>query len=169
MKRPASTLRITTSRGGPDATDRTVGSLLRLLRNDLQMDVAFVAEFIDGQRVFRYVDTLPDRRLIEPGQSHALEESLCQRIVDGRAPALINDVVALQRIGALPVLPAPITSHIGVPVRLQDGQVYGTLCCFSLGATTAHGELALKRLQMSAEIVARLLDEANGVERAAAH
>lgn len=160
----APTVRVTTSRSSPDALDQSVSSLLRLLRTDLQMDVAFVSQFVDGRRVFRHVDTAEDRQLIETGQSHALEASICRRIVDGSAPFVINDVPALQATGDLPPLAAPIVSHIGVPVRLQDGEIYGTLCCFSVGAASTHGELALKRLQMSAQIVARLLDEALGVQ-----
>lgn len=159
-----------TSHFGLTHLDESVGSLLRLIRTDLDMHVAFVSEFVDGHRVFRHVDQAPGMQVISYGESHPLEQSICQRIVDGRVASWIADVPAWQAAGLLPDLGVPVSTHIGVPVQLQDGHIYGTLCCFRLDT---HGEvpcaLALKRLRMSAQLVARLIDESqHGVATVAA-
>lgn len=142
--------------------DEAVNRLLRLIRDDLKMDVAFVAEFVDGHRVFRYVDTEPDGDIIQPGMSNPLEDSLCQRVVDGRIAGVVNDVPSLRRSSTLPEFPISIGAHIGVPVQRQDGSIYGTLCCFNFEPDSDLGERHIKRLEMSAKLAGRLLDETEG-------
>jgi EAL domain-containing protein (putative c-di-GMP-specific phosphodiesterase class I) len=120
--------------------------LLRALRTHFQMDAAFVSRFEDGHRVFTYVDEAPQTQLLRPGDSDPLEESYCQRVVDGRLPQVIQDAQDLPAARELPVTAAlPVGAHLSVPIRLQDGSVYGTLCCFSFrgnrGLTDAHGGL----------------------------
>ena len=144
--------------------DEALQDLLRLIRSELQMDVAFVAEFVEGRRVFRHVDATdgPIGDLVQPGDSHPLNESLCQRVVDGSVPMIMSDVQALRLQLALPVAIGAMGAHAGVPVRLKDGSIYGTLCCFSMAPDSRLDALKLKRLEMSASIVARLLDAASG-------
>ena len=48
---------------------------------------------------------------------------------------------------------------MAAPVQLEDGTLFGTLCCFSFEPRPQLGELELKRLQMSARLTARLMDE----------
>ncbi len=142
--------------------DEAVNRLLRLIRDDLKMDVAFVAEFVDGHRVFRHVDAGPGGVMILPGMSNPLEDSLCQRVVDGRIAGVVNDVPALGQTQALPVFPISIGAHIGVPVQRPDGSIYGTLCCFNFEPGSELGERHIKRLAMSAKLAGRLLDETEG-------
>lgn len=142
--------------------DEAVNRLLRLIRDDFKMDVAFVAEFVDGHRVFRYVDAGPGGDMILPGMSNPLEDSLCQRVVDGRVGGVINDVPELRKTSALPLFPIAIGAHIGVPVQRPDGSIYGTLCCFNFEPDSDLGERHIKRLAISAKLAARLLDETEG-------
>jgi len=52
--------------------------------------------------------------------------------VDGRLPELIQDAMAVPAAAALPVTAAlPVGAHLSVPIRLSDGSIYGTFCCFS--------------------------------------
>ncbi|MDB5829821.1 MAG: hypothetical protein JWQ73_4041 [Variovorax sp.] len=142
--------------------DEAVNRLLRLIRDDLHMDVAFVAEFVDGHRVFRYVDAGPGGDMVLPGMSNPLEDSLCQRVIDGRIAGVINDVPHLRKTKTLPDFPIAIGAHIGVPVQRLDGSIYGTLCCFNFEPDSALGERHIKRLEMSARLAGRLLDETEG-------
>ena len=137
--------------------------LLRLIRVEFNMDVAFLAEFVGDRRVFRDIDGSEDFDLFASGDSHGLEESLCQRVVDGRMPRIVQDMRAWRALQQSPDLAAPLGSHAGVPVFRHDGSVYGTLCCFSFGPRTTLGEVELQRLEMSAQIAARLLDDADGL------
>lgn len=144
--------------------DSAVNRLLKLMRDELGMDVAFVSEFVDGQRVLRYVDvgTAPGAEVVVPGISHELDQSLCQRVVDGRLPPIVADLPKLRETESLPAFDFEIGCHVGVPVQRHDGRIYGTLCCFSFDADPSLGERHLKRLEMSARLAGRLLDEAEG-------
>ena len=95
------------------------------------MDVVFVSEFVDGQRVFRYVDMPVDRPVVQVGTSRVLEQTWCQRVVDGRIPEFIPNVAQFADKDALPPTSFEIGTYLSTPVLMNDGQVYGTLCCLS--------------------------------------
>lgn len=139
--------------------------LLGAIRQHLGMDVAFVSEFISGRRFFRQVDTDGSRPApIAVGGSDPTEDSYCQRVVDGRLPELIPDACANAEALTLAATRAlPVGAHISVPIRLSDGQVYGTLCCFSYtpDATLTERDLGLMRVfaAMVGEQVQEELDE----------
>ncbi|OUM01884.1 GAF domain-containing protein [Variovorax sp. JS1663] len=154
-----SQLLVATSDSADELIDSSVGEVLRLLREHLQMDVAFVSEFCDGRRVFRRVDARPQARVIEAGQSSSLEESFCQRVVDGRLPQLIHDVAALPSASELPPTPFPVGAHLSTPIVLDDGRVYGTICCFSFAPNEQLTQRDLKKLEMSAQLTAKKINE----------
>lgn len=158
-------LRVATGASGGARIDFAMSRLLHLIREELDMDVAFVSEFVDGQRVLRYVDAGPGAEMVEPGLSQPREDSLCQRVVDGRLPSLIPDLPELRKTMDLPVFPISIGAHLSVPVQRRDGRIYGALCCFSFDPDPSVGERHLRRLEMSARLAARLLDEAEGDPR----
>lgn len=105
--------------------------LLRAAREHLGLEVAFIAEFTDTLRVFRYVDDATGV-IIRPGDGDPLEDSYCQRIVDGRLPELLTDAGEDPVACGLPITSElPVGAHVSVPLRLPDGRLYGTFCCFS--------------------------------------
>lgn len=106
--------------------------ILQTVRTHLGMEVAFVAQFSEGRRVFRQIAAGERPAPMKVGDSHPLEESFCQRVVDGRLPELIQDAALVPEAAAMPVTKAlPLGAHLSVPIRLKDGTVYGTFCCFS--------------------------------------
>eukprot|EP01030_Chromulinospumella_sphaerica_P021665 gene21665-21616_t len=127
-----SELLVATSDSADALIDDSVQQVLTLLREQMNMDVVFVSEFTGNRRVFKRVATRPDHAVIAAGQSDPLETSWCQRVVDGRLPGYIANTAALPEAAALAKdLAFPIGTHISAPIVLQDGEVYGTLCCFS--------------------------------------
>ena len=109
-----------------------VRKLLRSIRLHLGMQVAFVAEFDQGRRYFRYTDSDDAASPVKEGGSDPLEESYCARVVDGRLPSLMRDASTVPEARALPVTAAlPVGAHLSVPITLSDGRVFGTFCCFS--------------------------------------
>jgi EAL domain-containing protein (putative c-di-GMP-specific phosphodiesterase class I) len=111
-----------------------VDAILQSVRTHLGMDVAFVAEFGESDRLIRHTDA-GDRNPVKAGDRIPLEVGYCQRVVDGRLPELIVDASALPAAAALPETHAiPIGSHLSVPIHLRDGRLYGTFCCFSFVA-----------------------------------
>ena len=152
-----------TADGSDNLIDSAVTEMLQLLRQRLAMDVVFVSEFVDGQRVFRYVD-LPGRTskntpLIPLGHSDPLEQTWCQRVVDGRLPQFITDSNKLPDRAKLPAVPFPIGSYLSAPILLNNGQVYGTLCCLSFSPNEHIQERDLKNLQSVATLVARKIEK----------
>lgn len=149
------------------ALDQSIGEVLKLLRERMGMDVVFVSEFVDGQRVFRHVEQAPGVDLIQEGQGAPLEQSWCQRVVDGRLPQYIAD--ARRDPAAAPLLKNlshPIGTHISTPVVLGNGEVYGTLCCFSFEPNGQSNPENLARLKLTARLAAQRLGNRRAVRAA---
>lgn len=145
---------------------RAIGELLLVVRESLQLEVVFVAEIVKGRRVFKHVSTSLDVSPIQEGAGNPLEETICQRILDGRLPAVIPNVRALFAEQGLSSAHVALGAHIGVPVHMPDGRLYGMLCGFSLGGSLELDERDVKRLEMAASTTARLLAQADGRDTA---
>lgn len=164
-----SELLVATADQSDTALDSSIGEVLRLLRERMGMDVVFVSEFVDGQRVFRHVAQAPGVELIAEGQGEPLEQSWCQRVVDGRLPQYMAD--ARRDPAAAPLLKNlsfPIGTHISTPVVLGNGEVYGTLCCFSFEPNGRSSPEDLARLKLTARLAAQRLDNRRTVRPAPA-
>lgn len=136
-----------------------IQTVLTVMRERLAMDAAFVSEFTNDSREFLYVDTASGRSPIRVGAVDALEESYCQRVVDGRLPEYLHDAqsnpVAMSLASTVDM---PIGTHLSVPIRTQDGRVFGTLCCFSHAVRDDVKESDLALLRPLAEFVGVLLE-----------
>jgi GAF domain-containing protein len=149
---------VATADSSDELIDGAVSEVLALLRQRMSMDVVFVSEFVDGRRVFRYVEEDHDKPLIPVGASDPLEKTWCQRVVDGRLPEVIHDTKKFSDQTALPKAPFDIGTHLSTPIRLRDGQVYGTLCCFSFGPREVVEQRDMKNLRSVAQLVARKIE-----------
>ncbi len=160
-----SELLVATAESSDPLLDDSVSELLHSMRERMQMDVVFVSEFVDGRRVFRYVDAAPGAPALEPGASNPTEESVCQQVVIGRVPELVRDLAAVPLDG-LPPLPFRIGAHLSTPIVMKDKRVYGTLCCFSAAPRPELVRADLDKLRMCATLVARKveLSEARGLK-----
>lgn len=152
-----SDLLVATAESSDALLDDSVSQVLRMLRDSMGMDVVFVSEFVDGRRVFRFVDAAGAAPL-RPGESSPLEESYCQRVVDGRMPELVRDVARLPDAAALPPTPLKVGAHLSTPIVLSSGETYGTLCCFSATPNEALRLRDLTTLRHCAQLVARKLE-----------
>lgn len=148
---------VATADDSDDRIDQAVREVLRLLRERLNMDVIFVAEFVDGQRVFRQVNTRHKPSLLTEGQGNPLEESWCQRVADGRLPEYAPRVAVLPKHD-LPKIPFEIGTYLSTAIRLSNGQIYGTLCCFSFGTSDTVRRRDMKSLKFTAQLLARKLE-----------
>lgn len=137
-----------------------VPQLLRSLRRHLGLQLAFVSRFTGGRRVFQYVDAAQGyERMVEEGASNPLEESYCQRLVDGRLPEVIPDVGQVPEARGLAVTrELSMGSHIGVPIRLSDGSVYGTFCAIGAEADPSLTTRDAQLLNVFADITAQLVE-----------
>jgi len=160
-------LLVATSDASDELVDKSVSDVLRLLRERMKMDVVFVSEFTEGQRVFRHVSTAPDSPVISQGGAEPLERSWCQRVVDGRLPRFIADASKLPASAELlKSVPFPIGTHISTPIVLENGDIYGTLCCFSFHPHDQPNTEDLKNLEFTARLAAQKLDRQRVVRKA---
>lgn len=109
-----------------------IDAILRAVREHLGMEASFVAQFSDGRRVFRNIQTASGFRFASVGDWDPLEDSYCHWIAKGKLPQLIRDSSDhpfTERLAATKAL--PVGAHLSVPIVLDDGSTYGTFCCFS--------------------------------------
>jgi GAF domain-containing protein len=115
-----------------DRASETVRRLLAVLREALEMDVAFVSEFAGERLVFRAIEGDAESFGWEEGDSFPIDDSYCKRVLDGRLPRVVPDAGAEEAAKDLRVTSeAGIGSYCAVPLVLSDGRLYGTLCCAS--------------------------------------
>src|SRR5688572_403483 len=141
------------------SVDQILPRALRALRTYLGMDVAFISEFRDGRRVFRYVDSARDHPAVQMGASDPIEDTYCQRVIDGRLPEIITDTAALpeaQELGFTRLV--PVGSHVCVPIRLYDGSVYGTLSCIGSVPDPSLGPRDATLMRVFAEMAAEHIE-----------
>lgn len=136
---------------------------LSALRRHLDMDVAFISHFHDGLREFEYVDAKALNPPIAVGDSGLLEDSYCQRVIDGRLPEIINDAFEIPEAMSLPVTQiVPVRAHMSVPIKMQNGDIYGTFCCFSYHADQTLNERDISVMHVFADLVAQQLRTQTG-------
>ena len=153
-----SELLLATADQSDELIDENVRQVLHDLRQHLSMEVIFVSEIRNGQRMFKHVDTAAGKELIATGGGGPLEESFCQCVLDGRLPKLVHDAATCPQKDALPATPFRVGAHISTPIVLVDGQIYGTLCCFSTQPDPSLLERDLKKLECVAQFIAKRLD-----------
>jgi EAL domain-containing protein (putative c-di-GMP-specific phosphodiesterase class I) len=144
-----------------------VEDALRLLRAYLGVDVVFVSQFLEGRRIFRFVDAA-EPGVVTPGEGDPLDETYCAAVVDGRVPAYLPDPREHPVTAAMAVTETlPVGTHFSVPLRLSDGSVYGTFCAFNHEVTPELTEEDLDVVRLVASMVAGHVEEAELARRAA--
>jgi len=96
------------------------------------MDVAFVSQFAQDRLVFRALEGDAESFGWREGESFPIDESYCNRALDGRIPRVVPDARREDATKDLRVTSeADMGSYCAVPLVLSDGRLYGTLCCVS--------------------------------------
>lgn len=125
---------------------------LAYLRERLKFDLLMVTR-VEGNDwiVLEAVDHGYD---VEPGHVLKWDDSFCSRMVDGRGPRIApnaREVAAYQDSGI--AKRASIGAYLGIPIMLENGHLFGTLCGI-------HPEAAGPQLVAEApmlELIGRLL------------
>lgn len=133
---------------------------LRSLRHHLKMDLAFISEFSEETRLFRSVDTALDPPPLKAGDVLSLSEGYCLKVVQGQLPQLIPDTSTCPAAMAIPATTGmPIGSHLSVPLKLTNGDTYGTLCCFSLKADPTLNQRDLDVMYAFADLIGQQIEK----------
>jgi EAL domain-containing protein (putative c-di-GMP-specific phosphodiesterase class I) len=139
-------------------SNEAIERILSLARGALDMDVALVGAF-DGEYVIETVEGDEEWFDLEVGKRIPVEETYCRRMVQGELPSLVPDAALDERTADLAIThEAGIGAYVGVPIRLWDGTLYGTLCCLSRSPEPSLNERDARFLQVLAEIVADQID-----------
>lgn len=141
--------------------DRSIDDILRLIRRDLTMDMAFVTRLSGDLIVISHAAAGPSKTRIQ-GTTHPRHRSLCQRVLDGYLPAVMPDVEALRTTHDIPTLDLTVGAYMATPVWLRDGMLYGMLCCLRATASQELDQRHYQRLQMFAMQISRLVNNAGG-------
>lgn len=108
---------------------RSIEDLLQAARVALDMDLSFLSHIEDGEQEFEVVANPAGRIALPAGTRVAAMESYCSVMLRGDVPNVVADVRADAHLGPMDVTQAlGIGAYCGVPVRLPDGSLYGTLC-----------------------------------------
>lgn len=138
------------------SSQRLLHDVLRIMRAHLGMEVAFISRVFEGRRIFEYVDADPAFSPVTPGAADDMDDTYCVRVLDGRVPGLVVDAGREPLLAALQVTQLwPIGSHLSVPVQTEDGDTYGTLCCFGRDVLPHLDDRDLGTLRMFADIVSQ--------------
>lgn len=150
-----------------DDPDGVIARALQTARELTGMDLAFVGHFDDGREIISHADGDEGRFGITVGGGPALEETYCQRMVDGRLPSLVPDTGADPEAAALPAtIEAGIGAYLGVPLRRRDGTLYGTFCCVARDSRPAVGAEHVRLMQALALLVGEQLDRLEAADAA---
>ncbi len=139
-----------------DAPDDIIDSALETVRRHLGMEVAYLSELVGDELVFRAVSAPGLENIVKPGDTRSLDEVYCQHIIAGDLPRLMRDTADHSLAQAMPITSQlPIGSHVSVPIRREDGSVYGMFCCLSPRPNPSLNDRDLEVMELFAEISGR--------------
>ena len=142
------------------AAERSVERLVAAAREALEMDAAWLGEISGSELMFRALAGEGAFPGLAPGDRIPLGASYCGFLLGGRIGTVVRDVRAHPQLGGLRLtLATGVGAYVGVPVRLGDGTLFGTLCCASRRRVAEVDELDLPLLRVLADLVAGHVDD----------
>jgi len=140
--------------------DSKLSKLLSLVRKHLNMEVAFISEFIENERVFKFVDNQTSNTAVQVGNADIMCETYCQKIADNKLSSVIKDTHTHPITKVMPVTEKlNIGSYIGVPITLSCGGVYGSFCCYKSDLDDSLNDRDLSFLRLISEIATELIEK----------
>ncbi|MDJ0979282.1 MAG: EAL domain-containing protein [Erythrobacter sp.] len=140
--------------GRADTALDAINDMLETVRAHLDMDVAFISRQIGKtHRVFTHVAAAREEPLCA-GAMNENDNSLCWLVIEGRLPEKMCDTSQFEFARSLPVVEdLDIRSHFSVPMKRKNGQVHGSLCCYSHRPRHEITERDMRLLRSAAALV----------------
>lgn len=146
-------------------TGENVERVLDLARRHLDMDVALLSEFTDGEQRYRAGSGDAVSFGCDVGASTPLEQTYCQLMATGQIANAIPDAATHPVVGRLPATSgAGIGAYVGVPIELSDGSLFGSLCVLSHEAQPVDDRDA-RFLRLLAELISGEVEADRGLSR----
>jgi GAF domain-containing protein len=140
-----------------DIVDRA----LNAARERLGMDAAYIATVDSRQQTIEAMTGHTNAEALVEGAVIPVDQTYCARMLKGEIPNIVPDVAAEPALRAVTVI-RDIGAYIGVPVKLSDGRVHGSLCCASNDPRPGLGGPELRFMYVLADIVAAQIERAHG-------
>jgi EAL domain-containing protein (putative c-di-GMP-specific phosphodiesterase class I) len=133
--------------------------MLAAVREHMGMEIAYISEFVTKSArktvVFRGVDAPGFEKLLAVGDCKAREATYCHHVLNGSLPGLMTDTALFPHAQSLAITHSmPIRAHIGTPIHLPDGKVYGMLCCISSHADPTLTDRDMQVMRVFADMAA---------------
>lgn len=150
-----------------------VQAVLAAARENLGVELAFVAETRGDQHIVRFTDGSAEPLGVAVDQRRRLEETVCGLVLAGDLPRVIADTHAHPGTAGY-----PFRSYAGAPITFSDGSTFGLLCAVSapprrvrashVGVLRTLADIIGRQLEGQqhrwSEHCARLLDVARALE-----
>jgi GAF domain-containing protein len=135
---------------------------LTAARDHLGMDASYITTMDSKQQAIHAILS-DDQDLVTrmQGKVFPVEQTFCLRMLGGQIPNLVPDTRAEPAISHLPAA-GLIHAYVGVPVKLSDGRIHGTLCCVSRETRPAMQSEELRFMEVLSGIVAARIEQARG-------
>lgn len=140
-----------------DPQDDLLAAVVVAAKDHLGADISFLAEVQGDIQIIRRRAYRGASCPMEEGAISEFQTTYCHRLLHDQIPHVVNDARRHPAVCDLPVTrELNIGSYIGMPIRLPDGSLYGTLCCVSHGPTRL-GEQDVRFLSVLVDIVSAYL------------
>lgn len=106
-----------------------VTTLLDTIREEADMDVAYLSVFDDSDQIVLATAGDGARIGITAGTRVPLAETYCVRMVTEELDRIVRDARAHPAVAHLPATKGGVACYVGVPVHLPNGHLFGSLCC----------------------------------------
>ena len=124
-----------------------IATSLEMLRGLLEMDIAILSEIRAGLEVVRHAAGSWATGLDLKGASLPLEDTFCQRLLEGRIGEAVGDVAADERTRDLRMaIGLGVGAWMGTPIKLSDARLY-VLCCLAREARPQLGQRDVRVLE----------------------
>jgi len=148
----------------PTTTSSTgVDALLRIARDQLGMEVAFISEQLGAeQRRFRNVQALPLADAPLSGQVTPTGGTYCRALLSGQLDEVVPDAGADDTARSLD--PGfRVGAHVGVAMHRRDGRLYGSLCAYANHPQAALRPRDAEILRILAPVLMELVESEDAV------
>jgi PAS domain S-box-containing protein/diguanylate cyclase (GGDEF)-like protein len=133
----------------------SVRRIVSLARAHLGMDVAYLGRIEEARQAFTTVCDEAGSFDIAEGESLAWDETYCRLMLAGKVPNAVPTTVEEPSLAALAITGRlGVGSYIGVPVRLANGHLYGTLCAVSHHPTPRLSDAEVQMMHSLAGLLA---------------
>lgn len=138
----------------PARAESIIADSIRAARDLLGMDLAYIADMRQGLQDYTQLAGDGTSFGIAVGEPVGLEGTYCALMLSGALDGIVGDARSDHRVDTVAFTrSADVGSYLGVPIRLPDGEVYGSFCCVSHEANTALGGKDLGFMRVVARLI----------------